>query len=233
LPSIIIGKYSTNFKAEAVAIKTGATQVEQSPHTTTNVVFFSDALSVLQTLQTARDKEMNDLSSVLASLCRAHRVVLQWIPAHCNVLGNEAADTLAKEGSTKEQSDKSTTHKEAITIIKARQRRKWMQEHPCFNKNDPYHLLTRSEQVTLFRLRTGHNRLNYHLYTKFKIGQSDLCPCQTDSMTTEHLLQKCPLHEGLRQQIWTEQTPLARKLFGGLADLQRTASFIREAGVTI
>ena len=72
-----------------------------------------------------------------------------------------------------------------------------------------------------------------HLFTKFRIGQSDQCPCQTASMTTEHLLQTCPLHEALRRQIWTVETPVARKLFGSLGDLRRTAIFAQETGVTI
>jgi hypothetical protein len=184
-------------------------------------------------LQTARDKELNDLTTALSSLCRAHTVVLQWIPSHCGVLGNEAADTLAKDGSTQEQLDRSTTFKEVKTIIKAKQHKKWLQQHPRSNPNDPYYLLTRAEQVILFRLRTGHNRLNHHLYTKFRIGQTDQCPCQTGSQTTVHLLQDCPLHEDLRHRTWTEETPVERKLHGSLEDLRRTASFVREAGVSI
>ena len=41
--------------------------------------------------------------------------------------------------------------------------------------------------------RHAHNRLNHHLFIKFRTGQSELCPCQTGNMTTEHLLQACPL----------------------------------------
>ena len=231
--SLATGLYSTNFKAEAVAIKSGAAHIEHSPLSSTNVVFFSDAKSVLQALNTARDKELNDLATSLTSLCRAHKVALQWVPSHCNILGNETADTLAKEGTTKEQSDRSTTFKEAKTIIKAKQHNKWMQQHPRFNRTDPYHLLSRTEQVLIFRLRTGHNCMNHHLYTKFRIGQSDQCPCQTGSMTTEHLLQSCPLHDGLRRQIWTEETTVQGKLYGGLEDLQRTATFAQKTGVSI
>jgi hypothetical protein len=36
--------------------------------------------------------------------------------------------------------------------------------------------------------QTGHTRLNHHLYTKFRISQSEQCPCQTGSQTKEHLL---------------------------------------------
>ncbi|PVD18237.1 hypothetical protein C0Q70_21784 [Pomacea canaliculata] len=209
------------------------THVENSPDTSNNVVFFTDALSVLQALQTARDKKLNDLSTALSSLCGDCTVVLQWIPSHCGIFGNEAADTLAKEGSTKEQQDRSTTYSEVKTIIKAKQHNKWLQQHPRFNRNDPYYLLTRAEQVIIFRLRTGHNRLNHHLYTKLRIGQTDQCPCQTGSQTTTHLLQECPMYKDLRHRIWTDETPVLRKLHGNLEDLRLTASFVQEAGVSI
>ncbi|KAK7116490.1 hypothetical protein V1264_002161 [Littorina saxatilis] len=75
--------------------------------------------------------------------------------------------------------------------------------------------------------------MNHHLFTKFRIGQSDQCPCQTGSMTTEHLLQTCPLHDGLRSQIWAEATTVQGKLYSSLDDLQRTATFARRTGVSI
>ena len=77
--------------------------------------------------------------------------------------GDEAADSLAKEGTAKEQVDRSTSYPEVKTTLKAKQHSKWRHKHPRYNKADPYYLLTRREQVTLFRLRTGHIRLNYHL----------------------------------------------------------------------
>jgi hypothetical protein len=68
---------------------------------------------------------------------------------------------------------------------------------------------------------------NHHLYTKFCNGQSEQCPCQTGSQTTEHLLQVCPLHKALRHRIWSEETPVARKLHGSLEDLYTTHDSIR------
>lgn len=41
-------------------------------------------------------------------------------------------------------------------------------------------LLSGSEHVSL---HTGHDRLNHSLFTNFGIGQSELCSCQTGSMT--------------------------------------------------
>ena len=100
---------------------------------------------------------MNDLSASLASLSRSYGITMQWIPSHCGVLGNETADSLAKKGATQDQTDRSTTYSETKTIIKA---------NPCFNSTDPYYLLSRCEQVAIFRLRTGHNHLKHHLFTK-------------------------------------------------------------------
>ena len=88
--------YSTNYKAEAEALKTAAAHIEVSTHASPNTVLLTDALSVLLALQSNRDTKLNDLSAALASLCRGHVVTLQWIPSHCNVPGNEAADSLAK-----------------------------------------------------------------------------------------------------------------------------------------
>ena len=94
--SLATGLYSTNYKAEAEALKTAAAHIEASTHASPNVVL-TDALSVLQALQSNRDTELNDLSAALASLCRGHAVTLQWIPSHCNVPGNEDADSLARK----------------------------------------------------------------------------------------------------------------------------------------
>ena len=71
----------------------------------------------------------------------------------------------------------------------------------------------------MFRLRTGHNRLNYHLCSKLRTGHTEQCPCGTGSQTKENLLQSCPIYEPLRKGIWPDQTPVARKLYGSLRDL--------------
>ena len=122
--------------------------------------------------------------SNITRLCMKHTVILQWIPSHCGIHGNETADALAKEGTTYAQNDRSTTYSEVKTIIKAKQQNLFKQNHPHSNRNDPYHLLTRHEQVSIFRLRTGHNRLRNHLFHKLKIGDTDQCRCRTGSQTT-------------------------------------------------
>ena len=143
------------------------------------------------------------------------------------------ADRLAKEGGLMEQEDKQVYFSNEKTIIKTLIRKKWHQQHPSFNQSDSYYLLNRADQLILFRLRTGHNKLRAHMFGKLHIGNTDVCPCGKQSMTAEHLLQHCPLHQDCRRNVWPEETPLRVKLYGTREDLQRTDSFIRAIDIPI
>ena len=103
--------------------------------------------------------------------------------------GNEKADQLAKEGSMLDQENLNISNNEKRTIIKAMAMKKWKEEHPSFNPKDNILKLNRIDQVVLFRLRTGHNKMKAHMYNKLKIGETDRCPCNTGPMNIEHVLQ--------------------------------------------
>ena len=72
-----------------------------------NIVIFTDALSVLQALEnsTSKDNKINNLSAVIGQLINTHTVdiTLQWIPGHVQIPGNDRADALAKQGAMKTQ----------------------------------------------------------------------------------------------------------------------------------
>ena len=108
--------------------------------------------------------------------------------------------SLWQRKTTKEKADRSTSYPEVKNVLKAKQHSKQRLQHPRYNKTDPYYFLTRREQVTVFRLRTLHNCLSYHLYSKLRIGHTEQCPCGTGSQTTEHLLQFFPLYQQLRKE---------------------------------
>ena len=71
---------------------------------------------------------------------------------------------------------------------------------------DDYHLLSRDQQVVLGRLHTGHNRLNDHMYRELNLVPSSSCPCGQEDQTTEQVLQRCPLHQAARQDVWLTDT---------------------------
>ena len=119
--SFATGLNSTNYKAETEALRADAANIENSPHLSHRVVFLSDALSTLQALQTGKDTDVNNLVSNLTRLSMKHTVILQWIPCHCGIHGNETADTLAKEDITYTQNDRSTIFSELKPILKVKQ----------------------------------------------------------------------------------------------------------------
>ena len=74
-----------------------------SHQATTPAVIFTDSLSSLFLLSSSR---LSSYSSLVHAIHRhlllfpLHSVHLQWIPAHCAIPGNEAADAVAKEAAT-------------------------------------------------------------------------------------------------------------------------------------
>ena len=88
-------------------------------------------------------------------------------------------------------------------------------------KEDNLRQLNRFEQVTIFRMRTGHCKLSSHLY-KLKLCDTNECHCGTSIQTVEHVLQDCPRYTEQRETIWSEGVDLDSKLWGTAADLRRT-----------
>ena len=70
------------------------------------------------------------------------------------------------------------------------------------------------------------------MYSKFKVGVSEMCPYNADIMTAEHLLQHCQLHDALKRDVWPEPIPLRVKLYGNLEEQRRTVAFVRATGIS-
>ena len=165
-----------------MALEEAEAILERSERANNNVMFLKDALSVLQSIKSNKDKKQHSNFTKLTDLSKRYNTTLQWIPAHCGLRGNELADTLAKQGAHLEQID-STTYSEEKTIIKSCLKRKWKLKHPKCNKADAYNQLERYEQVVIFRLRKNHNKLNQYFFRKGKVGDTDQCPCGEEAQT--------------------------------------------------
>ena len=197
-------------------------------------VLLSDAKSVLQALNNQGHQSFPKVNQLLAEVASVSaRLVLQWIPGHCYIKGNEQADSLAKEGSAMNQIETDMSLEESKTQIRTAIYQRWIENHPNYSKTDAYHRLNREGQTIIFRHRSGHNRLNKHMHTKFKIGTSPNCPCGNIAQTAEHILQDCPLHAELRQQTWPKPSTLDDKLNGTEYNLTQTVEFIKATGLQI
>lgn len=157
---------------------------------------------------------MRQLQENLHTLWQQNNGVLQWIPAHVGIAGNEAADRLAKKGSRFPQPHPPTTYREARTLLKSRYREDWRRRnHFYYPDQDHLHQLNRREQTTIFRLRTGHCGLNKHM-KRMGLADAASCQCGADEQTPEHILQTCPHLEELRQAFWTPDASTSTKLRG-------------------
>ena len=134
---------------------------------------------------------MTDLRRALKNLSEKSATVLQWIPAHCGITGNENADRLAKEGGKQAQHLPSQSYQEPKTLIKTRWKSAFSKRtggyHPT---KDPIHHLGRAEQTAIFRPRTEHCGLNAHL-KRIGVAESALCGYGTEEQTPQHMLQTC------------------------------------------
>ena len=93
------GKYLTNYKAEAEALRTAASILTDNMEAIHTTVIFSHALSVIQALPNPRNKNLNDLAAAVHALQQStEKTVIQQILSHCNFPGNTEVDRLAKEG---------------------------------------------------------------------------------------------------------------------------------------
>ena len=102
-----------------------------------------------------------------------------------------------------------------------------------YNPNqDALHQLLRHQQTIIFRLRTGHCRLNSHL-KRIGVKTSAQCPCGEEDQTPEHDLQTCSLHQQARQQIWPTCVSLKTKLWGSAEDLFLTSKYAALTGEKI
>ncbi|KAK7105359.1 hypothetical protein V1264_016752 [Littorina saxatilis] len=132
---------------------------------------------------------------------------------------------MAKLGAEDEQEENPVSATEMKTIIKS-----LLKTPPT---HDSYHQLSRPEQVVIFRLRTGHNRMQQHLHKKLRAVPSPMCPCGDAEQDAAHILQDCRNLQPLRREIWTRPVPLHEKLHGPVEALHKTTSFITRAGLQV
>ena len=185
-------------------------------------------------------------------------ICFQWVPAHCGILGNEVADSLAKNA----VSYSDITHlefevKENVSLVKKSMYDWWLSrtimsvDGTLFadlvgNIRDWKWVSTgcRIADVILAKLRSGCVGLNYYLH---KIGKSDsaFCfHCPGELETVAHYMMDCSYYEDLRLDLERDilnygvgDVSLSLLLTGGgfkpnirIRILRRTFSYIRNTG---
>ena len=167
------------------------------------------------------------------------QITIQWIPSHCGIEGNETADQLAKKGSLLPQPNVPVSYDTVRCMIKQNSKIDWLNEWalgksgrtlfrhmPKPDLKDNISSLNRKEQSTIFRLRTGHFPLNYHL-NRFRPDHSPVCQlCSCPYETVTHILFDCPKLTDLRSHLLPSSPSLDNTIYSTTDQLKNTCQFI-------
>ena len=168
-----------------------------------------------QALTSALANDSREVSNITRKLDTLNReIIIQWIPSHVGIVGNERADALANEASGLKERAKPTTYKSAVATIKRTIKdpspshaRTAQVYQKLSRERDEKTLLSRRDAVMLARLRSGHSMLLAGYRTLMNPAESTSCPrCEEANETVEHWLLDFPGTLAARQEIFGRTT---------------------------
>ncbi|GFS51658.1 RNase H domain-containing protein [Trichonephila clavipes] len=189
------------------------------------LAIFSDSKSAIEAIRNGETKISCDIITLLEQLHNKRKsCILQWIPAHVHIEGNEGADSLAKEA--RDMEHKCTT----ITLDDANVKHRIMNhtfKKPLVTEFDCLRIIT----STIARLRTEHLKgMKIHPHKTRSYVQCKQCPDL--QLTPNHILEcptvatkllkmgMVPLRDSLREILYNPDAPrIAKaviKTFGGI-----------------
>lgn len=210
--SVSLGEYSSVFQAEVHAIELCIRENLRMGYSNRKIFILSDSKAAILALHSYqfKSKLVWDCLKVLKELANRNIVTLVWVPGHMGILGNEAADLLAREGSEASFTLPTpfcgiplSTAKTAINkwLLQTREDN-WHSTLGCTHAKKFIPFISRKRTTELLSLKrnqvrlltnflTGHCHLNYHL-SKFDRSLSSTCRiCSEDEETASHILCEC------------------------------------------
>jgi hypothetical protein len=190
---------------------------------------------------------LNNIQTLKNANIKTH---IHWVPGHVSIRGNERADQLAKEGTSKQKQARDA--RVSITYLKRKMREEaldtWKQRWPKLKTGRSYegqpgtnlHPLLRNHKSrrtvsTLIQMRTGHgyNRAYLSRIPTTKIN-TPKCPCGYRSQTPKHLLLYCKLYKAERKKMQHKIKPHPltwRIAMFTSRGLKASLTFLEETGI--
>lgn len=203
------------FSAELIAILMALDWVQDVKPL--NSCIFSDSMSALQAISVfaSTNKIVWEIQFIVYSLkIQGFNVCFEWVPSHCDLVGNECADLVAKKAAFKNHVDISVPFSiaEFKSQFKAELKKGWQNEWNLYGSGDVFKIIcpkigfdmanwnvNRRDETTLHRLRLGIcyglNHFQF-LINKHPDGRCDICGC-VDTVT--HFLTECKKYD--RQRV--------------------------------
>ena len=181
-------------------------------------VIFTDSLSCIESLKNRRQNNNYYKYQILREIQRANRnedcLIIEWLPAHRGIVGNELADQAAKDATNLEVTTNTVLHyrsgRNSIRrAMEAVWNRRWHEQREDrhltqIKERIEYWAVSsmprdRRAETVMARLRIGHAGVRAHLY-RFGLHNSPLCECG-EAENVKHVLVDCELWRGERRHI--------------------------------
>jgi ribonuclease HI len=198
LQYLALGHGSTAFEAELCAIANAMKQMIYRPNINKKkIVVLVDSIQAINNFKKTNETIEEIKSAYQILTAQGNYVILQWIPSHVGLPGNEQADYLAKKGTAINQKPKQQLNLDRrLKEIKQYSSQKELEQrlkgkrYENMNKKVKNEVIqSRKSSKPIFRLETSHDCLNKHL-NRIGISSSDKCTsCNSnDIMDGDHLL---------------------------------------------
>jgi ribonuclease HI len=215
----LLTKHTNIFNAELNAILQSLKAL-YSHDNFDEITIFSDSKSSIQAISNYRWDASPVITEIIQLIYNYREagtnVTLYWIPSHCGIEGNCVADNLATSRTTALEGnilENELTSPEILNILKQKTFQTLLQQYKncssnlaitCRESLGPlswHQHSRRNVQTSLFRLRSGHNRLNYFL-AKWDKDSSPFCPhgC-LEHENSQHVLLQCHYYNEPRKNL--------------------------------
>ena len=204
----------SSYFVEILAIRAALSWILENGNSSAKYVILTDFMSAIKSFHPKRgfcavEQTTKEIFVLLHKLqIKDTATTLAWLPGHMDVPGNEEADRLARlaaDNSPVSRGNNTVAFlslREAKSVLRKRCLDEWEHEYTMGEKGAHFKQFQDSVKTVLpsptnhtsnsilFRLRTGHCKLNAHL---FKIGcvlspNCESCPCPE---TVEHFILYC------------------------------------------
>jgi len=202
--------------AELFAIYKALDWVANGVLEASGIVILTDSMSSVAVIQNLKPRTylhmVYRIQRLIMTISNSCPVIVQYIPAHKNIMGNEMADLAAKAGHAEETSGDSVISKEERNrIVKETMMETWQivltgkgKKLAEIKSKIAYWPWSENKkrivETSMARLRIGHAGLNEHL-NRFNLSDNKYCQCGIVE-NVEHFLLECMLNNDERCKLY-------------------------------